>query len=86
MLSFWIMSGGMAFMTFVLTFAGAVQTHMQRVKGGSFMEVQDELQLFYQMRLLAGVVVVIGALLFLYAIFVPRRTEVIARPATQPAE
>ena len=86
MLSFWIMSGGMAFMTFVLTFAGAVQTHMQRVKGGAFMEVQDELQLFYQMRLLAGIVVVIGALLFIYAIFVPRRSEVMERPATQPAE
>ncbi len=86
MVSFWIMSGGMAFMTFVLTFAGAVQTHMQRVKGGAFMEVQDELQLFYQMRLLAGVVVVIGALLFLYAVFVPRRAELIERPAAQPAE
>ena len=42
--------------------------------------------LFYQMRLFAGVFVVIGALLYLYAVFVPRRSEVIARPAMQPAE
>ena len=32
MVSFWLMSGGMAFMTFTLTFAGVVQTHLQRVK------------------------------------------------------
>ena len=31
--SFWLMTGGMAFMTFVLTFAGTVQTHLQRVHG-----------------------------------------------------
>ena len=34
----------------------------------------------------AGVMVVIGALLYLYAVFVPRKSEVIARPAMQPAE
>ena len=33
MASFWLMTGGMAFMTFTLTFAGTVQTHMQRVLG-----------------------------------------------------
>jgi nitric oxide reductase subunit B len=31
MASFWLMTGGMAFMTFVLTFAGTIQTHMQRL-------------------------------------------------------
>ena len=86
MVSFWLMSGGMAFMTFTLTFAGVVQTHLQRVKGEGYMDVQDQLVLFYQMRLFAGVLVVIGALLYLYAVFVPRRSEVIARPAMQPAE
>jgi nitric oxide reductase subunit B len=86
MVSFWMMASGMAFMTFVLTFAGVVQTHMQRVKGESFMSVQDEIALFYQMRLLAGVVVVLGALVYLYAIFVPGRRELIAREKLQPAE
>jgi nitric oxide reductase subunit B len=86
MVSFWLMSGGMAFMTFTLTFAGVVQTHLQRVKGEGYMDVQDQLVLFYQMRLFAGVLVVIGALLYLYAIFIPRKSEVIARPAMQPAE
>ncbi|MCA1777528.1 MAG: cbb3-type cytochrome c oxidase subunit I, partial [Loktanella sp.] len=39
MASFWLMTGGMAFMTFTLTFAGTIQTHMQRVLGESFMVV-----------------------------------------------
>ena len=33
MASFWLMTSGMAFMTFTLTFAGVVQTHLQRVMG-----------------------------------------------------
>ena len=33
MWSFWILSSAVAFMTFTLTFAGVVQTHMQRVVG-----------------------------------------------------
>ena len=86
MVSFWIMAGGMAFMTFTLTFAGVVQTHLQRVRGEFYMDVQDQIGIFYQMRLLAGCVVVIGVLLFLYAIFVPRRRELIARNGLQPAE
>ncbi len=86
MISFWVMSAGMAFMTFVLTFAGVVQTHLQRVKGENFMDVQDQIAIFFQMRLLAGVIVVIGALLFIYATFVPRSGEVIAKTSVAPAE
>lgn len=86
MISFWIMSGAMAFMTFTLTFAGVIQTHLQRVRGESYMDVQDQLALFYQMRLVAGTFVALGVALYLYAIFVPRRTEIITRPAMQPAE
>jgi hypothetical protein len=32
------------------------------------------------------VIVVIGAFIFLYSIFVPRSSEVIAKPSVQPAE
>ena len=66
------MAGGMTFMTFVLTFAGTIQTHLQRVMGEYFMPVQDQLALFYYMRFGAGVAVVLGAILFVYAILVPR--------------
>ncbi|MEQ1612253.1 MAG: cbb3-type cytochrome c oxidase subunit I [Hyphomicrobiaceae bacterium] len=77
MISFWMMSAGMAFMTFTLTFAGAVQTHLQRVLGMGFMEVQDQLAVFYWMRLGSGVVVLLGMVMFLFAILMPGRRELI---------
>ncbi len=83
MVSFWVLSGAMAFITFSLTFAGAVQVHLQRVKGEAFMDVQGELTFFYLLREGAGVVALIAVLLYLYTIFVPRSEEVIA---SQPAE
>jgi nitric oxide reductase subunit B len=78
MISFWMMTGGMAFMTFVLTFAGVVQTHLQRVMGEYFMDVQDQLAFFYWMRLGSGVVVVLGALLFIYAMARPQKELITA--------
>ena len=85
MASFWLMSGGMVFMTFTLTFAGTVQTHLQRVLGMNFMDVQDQLAVFYWMRFGAGIVVVLGALMFIYSVLVPRR-EIISADATVAAE
>ncbi|MDN5789158.1 cbb3-type cytochrome c oxidase subunit I [Pseudorhodobacter sp.] len=78
MASFWLITSGMAFMTFVLTFAGTIQTHMQRVLGSYYMDVQDDLALFYIMRFGAGIAVLLGVLLFLYAIGIVRKTEIIA--------
>lgn len=85
MASFWMMSSGMVFMTFTLTFAGTIQTHMQRVIGEYYMDVQDQIAIFYWMRLGSGVVVFLGLLLFLYAIFVPRK-ELISTDASVAAE
>lgn len=85
MISFWLMTGGMAFMTFVLTFAGVVQTHLQRVMGEYFMDVQDQLAFFYWMRLGSGLVVVLGALLFIYAMARPQK-ELIEAGEAAPAE
>ncbi len=78
MISFWLMTGGMAFMTFTLTFAGTIQTHMQRVIGDYYMEVQDGLSLFYAMRFGAGLCVALGAVLFLYSVLVVRKREIVA--------
>ena len=80
MASFWLMSSGMVFMTVTLTFAGTVQTHLQRVEGGFYMDVQDGLALFYWMRFGSGLFVVAGALLFIYAVLFPRREVVGAGP------
>lgn len=85
MASFWLMTGGMAFMTFTLTFAGVIQTHMQRVLGYYYMEVQDGLALFYIMRFIAGTSVVAGALLFIYSIFVVRQREIVKAGPANPA-
>ncbi|AGK56781.1 nitric-oxide reductase subunit B [Hyphomicrobium denitrificans 1NES1] len=87
MWSFWIMTSAMAFMTFTLTFAGVVQVHLQRVLGMSYMEVQDQLALFYWMRLGSGVFVLISCLLFLYSIFGPVKEEQLAHidMSLQPA-
>ncbi|MCB2128187.1 MAG: cbb3-type cytochrome c oxidase subunit I [Rhodobacteraceae bacterium] len=79
--AFWLMSAGMAFMTFTLTFAGTIQTHMQRVEGVDYMTVQDQLWVFYVMRFGSGVAVVLGAYLLIYALAFPRREVVKPGPA-----
>jgi nitric oxide reductase subunit B len=87
MAAFWLMTGGMAFMTFTLTFAGTLQTHLQRVLGQYYMEVQDQLVLFYVMRFGAGAAVVLGAILFIVAMAFPMRELFGARgEALQPGE
>jgi len=79
-------------MTFTLTFAGVVQTHMQRVVGGyGYMDVQDQLGFFYWMREGAGIVVLIGAVLFVYSVLGPVREQLTAadvarQPGLEPAE
>ena len=56
------------------------------------MEVQEQLNLFYWMRLGTGVFVAISALLYLYSIFGPAREDkperlfAPMRPLPQPAE
>ncbi len=85
MASFWIMASAMAFMTFTLTFAGVVQTHLQRVQGQNYMDVQDELGLFFLMRLGAGLVVVVAVLMFIYATLVPRRELISPKSTERPA-
>jgi nitric oxide reductase subunit B len=84
MWSFWIMTSAMAFMTFTLTFGGIVQVHLQRVMGMYYMEVQDQLVLFYWMRLGAGLFVALAVILFLYAILGPSREERPARLVATP--
>jgi nitric oxide reductase subunit B len=75
----------MSVMTFALTFAGIIQVHLQRVLGQSYMEVQDQLALFYWVRLGSGIFVFISALMFIWSVLVPGRTRV-ASPVVQPAE
>ena len=86
MWSFWVMTSAMAFMTFTLTFAGVVQSHLQRVLGMAYMEIQDQLLFFFWLRLGAGVVVMLSAFLFVYSILAPQRERAPVGVASQPAE
>ncbi|NOG74137.1 cbb3-type cytochrome c oxidase subunit I [Roseicella sp. DB1501] len=83
MWSFWITTSAVVFMAVTLTFGGVVQVHLQRVMGMTYMEAQDQIALFYWMRLGAGCFVLLGALLFVWSIFGPARVE---RPAHMAAE
>jgi nitric oxide reductase subunit B len=88
MWSFWITTSAVIFMAVTLTFGGVVQVHLQRVMGMTYMEVQDQLGLFFWMRLAAGCFVLLGVVLFLWAVLGRVREE---RPASmsanpQPAE
>ncbi len=71
MWSFWIMTSGGVFMTAALTFAGVLQTHLQRVMGFTYMDAQAQLGLFYWMRLGGGLVTVTGVLLFIASLLLP---------------
>ena len=86
MWGFWVTSSGVTFMTFALTFAGVVQSHLQRVMGMNFMEVQDALGLFYWMRLGAGVATLVGVILIVWSLVVPGSAKQAGRVAAQPAE
>ena len=72
MWSFWLMTVSMVFITLFLTGAGVLQTYLQRYSDNPmpFMEVQDKIQLFYWMREVAGLVFLIGLVLYIVSFFV----------------
>ncbi len=85
--SCWIMCAAMLAMTFALTLAGFFQVRLQRMLGESYMDVQDQLALFYWVRLGSGIVVLISVLMFIWALIVPGRArDVRPESALQPAE
>jgi len=75
MWSFWLMTVSMVFITLFLTGAGILQTYLQRVSESPepFMVVQEKIALFYWMRELAGVVFLIGLVLYILSFFVGNR-------------
>ncbi len=73
MWSFWLMSVSMVFITLFLTGAGILQIWLQRIDGQTFMAVQDKLAVFYWMREAAGLVFVVGLILYLVAMFTAKK-------------
>ena len=75
MWSFWLMTVAMVFITLFLTGAGILQIFLQRVADDPqpFMSVQEQISIFYWMREIAGVVFLIGLVLYLLSFFVGNR-------------
>lgn len=77
MWSFWLMTTAMVFITLFLTAAGILQVWLQRVSDTPlpFMVAQDKIALFYWMREWAGVVFLIGLILYIVSFFVGGEEE-----------
>ncbi|MEN8168967.1 MAG: cbb3-type cytochrome c oxidase subunit I [Pseudomonadota bacterium] len=73
MWSFWLMTVSMVFITLFLTGAGILQVYMQRMGGDAaqpFMVVQEKIELFYWLREGAGLVFLIGLIVYVMSFFV----------------
>ena len=72
MWSFWLMTVSMVFITLFLTGAGVLQTYLQRYTDTpmAFMEVQDKIEIFYWLREAAGLIFLIGLLIYVASFFV----------------
>lgn len=77
MWSFWLMTVSMVFITLFLTGAGVLQVWLQRYSETPlpFMEVQEKIALFYWMREGAGLVFLIGLIVYLASFFVGGKTR-----------
>ena len=75
MWSFWLMTVSMVFIVLFLTAAGVLQVWLQRYSDApqAYMVVQDKIALFYWMREGAGLVFLIGLVLYLLSFFVGRK-------------
>ncbi|MBL3589061.1 MAG: cbb3-type cytochrome c oxidase subunit I [gamma proteobacterium endosymbiont of Lamellibrachia anaximandri] len=75
MWAFWLMTVSMVFITLFLTGAGILQAYLQRMGENpqSFMAVQDQIALFYWLREIAGVVFLIGLVLYIASFFVGQK-------------
>jgi nitric oxide reductase subunit B len=85
MWSFWLMTVSMVFITLFLTGAGILQVYLQRFSENPlpFMVTQDKIELFYWMREVAGVVFLIGLIIYILSFFIGSRDP---EPVAGPVE
>ncbi|MFB3923910.1 MAG: cbb3-type cytochrome c oxidase subunit I [Terriglobia bacterium] len=65
LLSFFLTNFGMIFIVMALLLAGVVQVYMQRIMGLDFLEVQQHLRFWFEVRLVAGSVFLVGTILLI---------------------
>ncbi len=72
MWSFWLMTVSMVFITLFLTGAGILQVYLQRYSDTplSFMETQSKVEIFYWAREGAGLIFLIGLIVYIVSFFV----------------
>ena len=77
MWAFWLMTVAMVFITLFLTAAGILQVWLQRVSDTPvpFMVAQEKIALFYWMREWAGVVFLIGLIMYIASFFYGSQEE-----------
>ncbi|MBN3564178.1 cbb3-type cytochrome c oxidase subunit I [Aliamphritea spongicola] len=84
MWGFWLMTVSMVFITLFLTGAGILQVYLQRFSDAPlpFMIVQDKIELFYWLREFAGVIFLLGLIVYIVSFFV-KGEEARLKPAEQ---
>jgi nitric oxide reductase subunit B len=72
MWSFWLMTVSIVFITLFLTGAGILQVWLQRYSDApmAFMQTQDNIAIFYWLREIAGVVFLVGLVLYIASFFI----------------
>jgi len=77
MWSFWLMTVSMVFITLFLTAAGIVQVYLQRMGDQPlpYMVVQDKLEFFYWLREGAGIIFLIGLIVYLCSFLVKGESD-----------
>lgn len=72
MWSFWLMTVSMVFITLFLTGAGILQVYLQRYSSEpmAFLEAQSNLEIFYWMREGAGLVFLVGLIVYITSFFI----------------
>ena len=64
----------MIFLVMALLIAGIVQVYLQRVMGMDFLEVQNYLRIWFEVRLITGCIFLVGTVLVLWDLFRLART------------
>ena len=59
----------MIFLVMALLIAGIVQVYLQRVMGMDFLEVQNYLRIWFEVRLITGCIFLVGTVLVLWDLF-----------------
>src|SRR5437762_6340594 len=67
--AFMTLNFSMIFMVMALLIAGIVQVYLQRVMGMDFLEVQNHLRVWFEVRLVAGCLFTVGSVLLLWDLF-----------------